>query len=131
MLHYGMTKTAQLGVSRGLAGLTKGTKVTVNSVLPGPTRSEGIIVFLKSLASGSRVLRQRQAVLAPTADDRAWGDRQPGRLRGEPALFGQQWRRASRRWWRHAHDRLRAERLHRVTVGIWNGPGVRFPPIRS
>jgi NAD(P)-dependent dehydrogenase (short-subunit alcohol dehydrogenase family) len=51
MLHYGMTKTAQLAVSRGLAGLTKGTQVTVNSVLPGPTRSEGIIDFLKSLAS--------------------------------------------------------------------------------
>ena len=51
MIHYGMTKTAQLAISRGLAGLTKGTKVTVNSVLPGPTRSEGIIDFLKSLAS--------------------------------------------------------------------------------
>jgi NAD(P)-dependent dehydrogenase (short-subunit alcohol dehydrogenase family) len=51
MIHYGMTKTAQLAVSRGLAGLTKGTKVTVNSVLPGPTRSEGIIDFLKSIAS--------------------------------------------------------------------------------
>ena len=38
MIHYGMTKTAQLAVSRGLAELTKGTKVTVNSVLPGPTR---------------------------------------------------------------------------------------------
>jgi NAD(P)-dependent dehydrogenase (short-subunit alcohol dehydrogenase family) len=51
MIHYGMTKTAQLAVSRGLAGLTKGTKVTVNSVLPGPTRSEGILDFLQSLAS--------------------------------------------------------------------------------
>ena len=51
MIHYGMTKTAQLAISRGLAGLTKGTKVTVNSVLPGPTRSEGIIDFLKSFAS--------------------------------------------------------------------------------
>ena len=51
MIHYGMTKTAQLAVSRGLAGLTKGTKVTVNSVLPGPTRSEGIVDFLKSVAS--------------------------------------------------------------------------------
>jgi NAD(P)-dependent dehydrogenase (short-subunit alcohol dehydrogenase family) len=51
MVHYGMTKTAQLAVSRGLAALTKGTNVTVNSVLPGPTRSEGIIGFLKSLAS--------------------------------------------------------------------------------
>jgi NAD(P)-dependent dehydrogenase (short-subunit alcohol dehydrogenase family) len=51
MIHYGMTKTAQLAISRGLAELTKGTKVTVNSVLPGPTRSEGIVDFLKSLAS--------------------------------------------------------------------------------
>jgi len=51
MIHYGMTKTAQLAISHGLAALTKGTKVTVNSVLPGPTRSEGIVDFLKSLAS--------------------------------------------------------------------------------
>ena len=51
MIHYGMTKTAQLAISRGLADLTKGTNVTVNAVLPGPTRSEGIVDFLKSLAS--------------------------------------------------------------------------------
>jgi NAD(P)-dependent dehydrogenase (short-subunit alcohol dehydrogenase family) len=51
MIHYGMTKTAQLAISRGLAGLTKGTRVTVNAVLPGPTRSEGIVDFLKSVAS--------------------------------------------------------------------------------
>ena len=37
MIHYGMTKTAQLAVSRGLAEMTAGTGVTVNSVLPGPT----------------------------------------------------------------------------------------------
>nr|WP_254245105.1 hypothetical protein [Hymenobacter sp. BRD67] len=36
MIHYGMTKTAQLAVARGLAELTKGTQVTVNSLLPGP-----------------------------------------------------------------------------------------------
>jgi len=42
MIHYGMTKTAQLAVSRGLAEITKGTNVTVNSVLPGPTFSEGV-----------------------------------------------------------------------------------------
>src|SRR5689334_20862224 len=41
MIHYGMTKTAQLAVSRGLAELTSGSGVTVNSVLPGPTMSEG------------------------------------------------------------------------------------------
>jgi NAD(P)-dependent dehydrogenase (short-subunit alcohol dehydrogenase family) len=59
MIHYGMTKTAQLAVSRGLAGLTKGTKVTVNSVLPGPTRSEGIIDFLKSLATDPEALPEQ------------------------------------------------------------------------
>ncbi len=42
MIHYGMTKAAQLSISRGLAELTAGTAVTVNSVLPGPTRTEGI-----------------------------------------------------------------------------------------
>ena len=51
MIHYGMTKTAQLAISRGLAALTKGTNVTVNTVMPGTTRSEGIVSFLKSVAS--------------------------------------------------------------------------------
>ncbi len=50
MIHYGMTKTAQLSISRGLAGLTKGTRVTVNTVMPGTTLSEGIVDFLKSVA---------------------------------------------------------------------------------
>jgi NAD(P)-dependent dehydrogenase (short-subunit alcohol dehydrogenase family) len=50
MIHYGMTKTAQLAVSRGLAELTKGTNVTVNSVLPGPTLSEGVGGFIDDLA---------------------------------------------------------------------------------
>src|SRR5699024_4495802 len=48
MIHYAVTKTAQLTIARGLAELTKGTKVTVNSVLPGPTRSPGVEDFLKS-----------------------------------------------------------------------------------
>lgn len=51
MVHYGMTKTAQLAVARGLAEQTKGTAVTVNSILPGPTKSEGIVGFLQSIAS--------------------------------------------------------------------------------
>jgi NAD(P)-dependent dehydrogenase (short-subunit alcohol dehydrogenase family) len=51
MIHYAMTKTAQVTIARGMAELTKGTAVTVNSVLPGPTRSEGIIDFLKSVSS--------------------------------------------------------------------------------
>jgi len=50
MIHYGMTKTAQIAVARGLAELTKGTNVTVNTVLPGPTFSEGAGGFLKDLA---------------------------------------------------------------------------------
>lgn len=50
MLHYGVTKTAQLGLSRGLAELTIGTGVTVNAVLPGPTRTEGVEEWLKGLA---------------------------------------------------------------------------------
>ncbi|QIO33311.1 SDR family NAD(P)-dependent oxidoreductase [Bradyrhizobium sp. 1(2017)] len=50
MVHYGMTKTAQLSVARGLAQLTSGTGVTVNSVLPGPTMSEGVETFVKDLA---------------------------------------------------------------------------------
>jgi NAD(P)-dependent dehydrogenase (short-subunit alcohol dehydrogenase family) len=50
MIHYGMTKTAQLAVSRGLAELTAGTGVTVNSVLPGPTRSEGVVGFIDGMA---------------------------------------------------------------------------------
>jgi NAD(P)-dependent dehydrogenase (short-subunit alcohol dehydrogenase family) len=50
MIHYGMTKTAQLAVSRGLAEMTRGTAVTVNSVLPGPTLSEGVEALVKELA---------------------------------------------------------------------------------
>ncbi|WP_050420407.1 SDR family NAD(P)-dependent oxidoreductase [Bradyrhizobium tropiciagri] len=50
MIHYGMTKTAQLAIARGLAELTRGTAVTVNSVLPGPTMSEGVETFVKDLA---------------------------------------------------------------------------------
>lgn len=42
MIHYGMTKTALLAISRGLAEMTTGTGVTVNSILPGPTRTEGL-----------------------------------------------------------------------------------------
>lgn len=51
MIHYGMTKTAQLAVSRGLAELTKGTAVTVNSILPGPTKSKGVGQFIEDLAT--------------------------------------------------------------------------------
>ena len=50
MIHYGTTKTAQLAVARGLAERTRGTGVTVNAVLPGPTSSEGVSDFVGELA---------------------------------------------------------------------------------
>lgn len=52
MIHYGMTKTAQLAVSRGLAEYCTGTGVTVNAILPGPTRSEGVEDFVTQLSGG-------------------------------------------------------------------------------
>jgi NAD(P)-dependent dehydrogenase (short-subunit alcohol dehydrogenase family) len=57
MIHYGMTKTAQLAISRGLAETTTGTAVTVNSVLPGPTESEGVLEFVGRLAADQRIDR--------------------------------------------------------------------------
>ena len=50
MIHYGMTKTAQIAVARGLAQMTTGTNVTVNSILGGPTKSEGVTKFLQQMA---------------------------------------------------------------------------------
>jgi NAD(P)-dependent dehydrogenase (short-subunit alcohol dehydrogenase family) len=70
MIHYGVTKTAQLGLSRGLAELTAGTGVTVNAVLPGPTMSEGVETFVADLArqngqsekeAASQFIRQHRA----------------------------------------------------------------------
>src|SRR5204863_9784304 len=52
MIHYGMTKTAQLAVSRGLAESCAGTAVTVNAVLPGPTHSAGVEEFVGQLSGG-------------------------------------------------------------------------------
>jgi NAD(P)-dependent dehydrogenase (short-subunit alcohol dehydrogenase family) len=52
MIHYGTTKTAQLAVSRGLAETCAGTGITVNAVLPGPTRSEGVVEFVDQVSGG-------------------------------------------------------------------------------
>jgi 3-oxoacyl-[acyl-carrier protein] reductase len=59
MVHYGMTKSAQLAISRGLAESTKGTGVTVNTVLPGPTRSEGIVEFLQKISSNPKATAEQ------------------------------------------------------------------------
>jgi NAD(P)-dependent dehydrogenase (short-subunit alcohol dehydrogenase family) len=53
MVHYGMTKAAQIAVARGLAESTAGTGITVNSVLPGPTRSRGVGDFVADWAAKS------------------------------------------------------------------------------
>ncbi|ODC04320.1 oxidoreductase [Terasakiispira papahanaumokuakeensis] len=50
MVHYGMTKSAVQSVSRGLAKVLAGTRVTVNAILPGPTRSEGVVKMLQQMA---------------------------------------------------------------------------------
>src|SRR5438067_13796180 len=51
MIHYGVTKTAQIALARGIAETCAGTGVTCNAVLPGPTASEGVKDFVGSLAS--------------------------------------------------------------------------------
>jgi NAD(P)-dependent dehydrogenase (short-subunit alcohol dehydrogenase family) len=52
MIHYGMTKTAQVAIARGIAESVAGTGITVNSVLPGPTRSEGVETFVAKMGGG-------------------------------------------------------------------------------
>jgi len=87
MIHYGMTKTAQLAISRGLAETTAGTAVTVNAVLPGPTESEGVIDFVDRLASErgtDRLAFEREFL------------KRPGRRR---FCSASRRRRKSLRWW--------------------------------
>jgi NAD(P)-dependent dehydrogenase (short-subunit alcohol dehydrogenase family) len=58
MIDYGMTKTAQLAISRGLAESVAGTGVTVNAVLPGPTRSESLVRWMQSVAESQGITRE-------------------------------------------------------------------------
>jgi len=58
MVHYGTTKTAQLAVSRGLAETLAGTGVTVNAILPGPTRSEGVGDFFGKIAAEKGITQE-------------------------------------------------------------------------
>lgn len=55
MIHYGVTKTMQIALARGLAETTAGTAVTVNSILPGPTRSEGVNTFVQQVAAEQKL----------------------------------------------------------------------------
>jgi NAD(P)-dependent dehydrogenase (short-subunit alcohol dehydrogenase family) len=59
MIHYGMTKTAQLAIARGMAETTTGTNVTVNAILPGPTASEGVTQFVEHLATSKQSTREQ------------------------------------------------------------------------
>ena len=72
MIHYGMTKTAQVAIARGLAESVAGTGVTVNSVLPGPTASEGVTSFVQGMArqqgiSAAEIERQFSATVRPSS----------------------------------------------------------------
>jgi NAD(P)-dependent dehydrogenase (short-subunit alcohol dehydrogenase family) len=72
MIHYGVTKTAQLALARGMAESVAGSGVTVNAVLPGPTRSEGVGQFVEGLArakgvSAEEVERQFFRDMRPTS----------------------------------------------------------------
>ena len=58
MIDYGMTKTAQLAISRGLAESVAGTGVTVNAVLPGPTRSEALSGWMKEAADSQGITQE-------------------------------------------------------------------------
>ena len=106
MLHYGVTKTMQIALGRGLAEITAGTGVTVNSVLPGPTWSEGVRKIREGHGRPAGqirrrgrkgILQNRAPQLAPPALRHQRGSRQPGRLRRQPAFLSHQRRRPPRR----------------------------------
>jgi len=68
MVHYGMTKTAQLAISRGIAESFPGSGVTVNAVLPGPTSSEGVIAFFDKIAADRGIeVAELTKTLRPTS----------------------------------------------------------------
>ncbi|TFF20412.1 SDR family oxidoreductase [Jiella endophytica] len=78
MIHYGFTKTALLSISRGLAKLAAGTGVTVNSVLPGPTMSEGVKEMLKEMA-------EEKGVSVEEAGEMFVKSERPSSVLGRPA----------------------------------------------
>jgi NAD(P)-dependent dehydrogenase (short-subunit alcohol dehydrogenase family) len=98
MIHYGMTKTANLAVSRGLAEYCAGTGVTVNAVLPGPTRSEGVDQFVDQLSGG--ILRLGAAEFADQAFRDDGRSRVARRLCVQSAGLGHHRRCTTRRWGR-------------------------------
>jgi len=61
MIHYGVSKTSQIALARGLAELTKGSQVTVNSILPGPTLSDGVESFVAEMAEQQKITLEEVA----------------------------------------------------------------------
>ena len=104
MLHYGVTKTAVLALSRGLADLTVGTAVTVNAVLPGPTRTEDTVAWMSSVAKekGISVAEAEKAYFETrsgvdhSAIRRAVGDCIARRVHREPVVGGHERRITAR-----------------------------------
>ena len=94
MIHYGMTKTAQIAIARGLAETCAGTGVTVNAVLPGPTASEGVKEFVGTLAEQNKqssarvragIFHHGAADFAPETLCHARGSGAAGRFSVQPA----------------------------------------------
>ena len=119
MIHYGMTKTAQLAIARGVAETVAGTGITVNCVLPGPTESEGVGQFVADLAKqrgvgairgGSRVLPDRPSNLAAEAVRHGGGGGKHDRLRMQSASLSDHRGGAAGRWRRDPGDRLNFDR---------------------
>ena len=75
MIHYGVTKTAQISLARGLAESVAGTGITINSVLPGPTRSEGVGTFVQQMA-------KQQGIDEAVMEHRFFRDARPSSLIG-------------------------------------------------
>jgi NAD(P)-dependent dehydrogenase (short-subunit alcohol dehydrogenase family) len=108
MIHYGVTKTAQVALARGLAETTVGTGITVNSVLPGPTLSEGVGTFIQQLA-------QEQGVAIEEVEKQFFQNTRPSSLIKRfiqpeevaslvayicsPLIGGDKWRGLKSRWW--------------------------------
>ena len=122
MAHYSATKTMQLSISRSLAELTKNTRVTVNTVLPGSTRTESVETFLQDVFPGDLPYRCRKALhrreppdLAAWPADRSKGDRRRGRFRLQRTRLGHQWRRDPRRW-RIGAKRVLSPRSHEKSM---------------
>ena len=127
MIHYGMTKTAQLAISRGLAETTAGTNVTVNTVLPGPTDSEGVETFVEQMAaaqktsrggSGERILPQRAPFVAAEA---LRARRRSGRLSGfrlQSIVVGHQRRRSASGWRGGAGDRVSTQAGWKIAIPL-------------